>query len=232
MVPPPRPPPTFEDFHRRCLKVCGKRKTPENGSCDICTEEYDQAEHRAVCVKVKHPTPCNHVFCETCLRELFSRRRTQDGANKCPLCRAVWFAAEFESVDAQRTRIFDRAENLIPASGDGHRTVFTIGDWELSYRPPRVPRTLSTLVTRPLSALRGLSDVFGPSAYSRRRRPLAQPPLTPESPTLPIHPPQIPTLDLEPSASLPPASTRVEPAGGYDVYEFLTLPEDDGETRD
>ncbi|KAI2482591.1 hypothetical protein Ptr902_04907 [Pyrenophora tritici-repentis] len=152
-------PPAFEDFHRRCLKVCSWLNRPDSASCTICTEDYDHVEHRAIRIKVKSPALCNHVFCETCLQEIFSRRRVQDGANKCPLCRAVWFKAEFESPDAQRRRVMDSAETPVTPPEADWQTFFTLGGWDYQIRT----------ASSPVSSFRRLTDMFRSSTYSGRQ---------------------------------------------------------------
>ncbi|EFQ90296.1 hypothetical protein PTT_13159 [Pyrenophora teres f. teres 0-1] len=157
-------PPAFEEFHRRCLRVCSRLNPPDNASCIICTENYDHAEHRAIRIKVKSPTPCKHVFCEDCLQEMFSRRGVQDGANKCSLCRAVWFKAEFESPDAHRRRVMDSAENPTTASAENPatppeqdwKTFFTLDGWDYQIRT----------ASRPVSRFRRLADMVRSSTYS------------------------------------------------------------------
>ncbi|CAE7179551.1 Sterigmatocystin 8-O-methyltransferase [Pyrenophora teres f. teres] len=160
-------PPAFEEFHRRCLRVCSRLNPPDNASCIICTENYDHAEHRAIRIKVKSPTPCKHVFCEDCLQEMFSRRGVQDGANKCSLCRAVWFKAEFESPDAHRRRVMDSAENPTTASAENPatppeqdwKTFFTLDGWDYQIRT----------ASRPVSRFRRLADMVRSSTYSGRK---------------------------------------------------------------
>lgn len=42
-----------------------------------------------------HVPSCTHIFCEACVDELCSRRFTQQNANRCPLCRTVWYISEY-----------------------------------------------------------------------------------------------------------------------------------------
>ncbi|CAA9962657.1 Sterigmatocystin 8-O-methyltransferase [Pyrenophora teres f. maculata] len=215
-------PPAFEEFHRRCLKVCSRLNPPDNASCIICTENYDHAEHRAIRIKVKSPTPCNHVFCEACLQEMFSRRGVQDGANKCPLCRAVWFKAEFESPDAHRRRVMDSAENPTTASAENPatppeqdwKTFFTLDGWDYQIRT----------ASRPVSRFRRLTDMVRSSTYSGRQ----YCPTTARSRAIPellglrlTHPSLVsPNTTVRPTSG-PPTLTRFGPRAEF--FEALAM---------
>jgi hypothetical protein len=107
---------SFEAFHRTCLTACGERDPPDEANCSICTEEYDRAEHQAMRVHVALPMPCYHKFCRECLTSLFARQKIQGGVNLCPLCRAPWFKAEYESPQAQARRQAEQAANTVRPS--------------------------------------------------------------------------------------------------------------------
>ncbi|MCJ1467010.1 hypothetical protein MMC07_005632 [Pseudocyphellaria aurata] len=66
--------------------------TPEDRKCDICTDEFTDASHRAV------KLPCGHIFGMECielwLTPFVSNRHEEDpsrGANTCPKCRRIFF---------------------------------------------------------------------------------------------------------------------------------------------
>ena len=103
-------------FIRRCLKLCSERDPPQEAHCPICTEEYDRSSHKAMRVVVQPPAQCNHEFCHACLEKIFARRKTQDNTNLCPLCRAVWFQAEYESLSARSRRLTEEATEVLRAS--------------------------------------------------------------------------------------------------------------------
>ena len=103
-------------FIRRCLKPCSERNPPQEAHCPICTEEYDRSTHKALRVVIQPPAQCNHEFCQACLEKIFARRKTQDNTNLCPLCRAVWFRAEYESLSARSRRLTEEATEVLRAS--------------------------------------------------------------------------------------------------------------------
>jgi hypothetical protein len=105
------PPLAFSDFRRRCLSLCDERHPPEEAHCPICTEGYDRSEHQALRITLQPPAQCDHEFCRKCLNKIFSRRKTQDNTNICPLCRAIWFQAEYESRSTRNRRLADEAIN-------------------------------------------------------------------------------------------------------------------------
>ena len=102
-------------FIRRCLKPCSERNPPQEAHCPICTEEYDRSSHKAMRVVVQPPAQCNHEFCQACLEKILARRKTQDNTNLCPLCRAVWFQAEYESLSARSRRLTEEATEVLGA---------------------------------------------------------------------------------------------------------------------
>ncbi|KAI4667659.1 uncharacterized protein J4E88_010179 [Alternaria novae-zelandiae] len=102
-------------FIRRCLKPCTERNPPQEAHCPICTEEYDRSTHKAIRVVIQSPAQCNHEFCQACLEKIFARRKTQDNTNLCPLCRAVWFKAEYESLSARSRRLTEEATEVLRA---------------------------------------------------------------------------------------------------------------------
>jgi len=103
------------EFIRRCLKLCSERNPPQEAHCPICTEEYDRSSHKAMRVVVQPSAQCNHEFCQACLDKIFVRRKTQDNTNLCPLCRAVWFQAEYESHSARSRRLTEEATEVLRA---------------------------------------------------------------------------------------------------------------------
>jgi hypothetical protein len=92
----------FADFQAHSLNPVLPPDFPEEPHCSICFEDYDDSDHEAI--RIDRPD-CQHVFGLSCLNELFSRRGTQQGVNRCPLCRNVWF----------------RSENARPRSGNGRQ---------------------------------------------------------------------------------------------------------------
>jgi len=111
-------------FIRRCLKPCSERNPPQEAHCPICTEEYDRSSHKALRVVVQPPAQCNHEFCQACLEKIFARRKTQDNTNLCPLCRAVWFQAEYESHSARSRRLTKEATEILGASNSARQSPY------------------------------------------------------------------------------------------------------------
>ncbi|KNG51753.1 hypothetical protein TW65_01150 [Stemphylium lycopersici] len=112
-------PPSFSSFKRNHLKACGERDPPEDAHCPICTEEYNRSKHRAMRIQVVLPAPCSHVFCRTCLNAIFAKRKEQHGRNRCPICLAVWFEAEYESAEAQVWRLTANHTGQVPYPFEG-----------------------------------------------------------------------------------------------------------------
>ncbi|KAG9185641.1 hypothetical protein G6011_06972 [Alternaria panax] len=115
----------FADFVRRCLKLCGERNPSDEAHCPICTEKYDRGHRQAARVVVQLPAQCNHEFCRRCLCKIFARRKIQENANLCPLCRTTWFKTEYESVSARNQHLGDGADNAPPPHSSASRPFAT-----------------------------------------------------------------------------------------------------------
>jgi hypothetical protein len=79
-------------------------------------------------IHVALPMPCYHEFCRKCLNTMFELRKTQDGANICPLCRAPWFKAEYVSRQAQARRTAEAGFMAQPSTGTANRPTRTAYD--------------------------------------------------------------------------------------------------------
>ena len=77
-------------------------------------EEYDRSGRQAMRIEIELPAPCKHEFCRSCLDKMFARRKRQDGVNLCPICRAVWFEAEYEGSETRARRLAADRTGQIP----------------------------------------------------------------------------------------------------------------------
>ncbi|KAF2873905.1 hypothetical protein BDV95DRAFT_593200 [Massariosphaeria phaeospora] len=87
----------FEKFLSTQVLPTTANDPPEDSTCPICYDEYNQDRHAAMRI---HRAQCRHVFGSSCLNKWFQHRNNPNNeylVNLCPFCREEWFLYERRS---------------------------------------------------------------------------------------------------------------------------------------